>query len=145
MHPAHDELRQDVSEGRTHALPISVLLVDDHEDFLSSLRQFLSNSKRVEVIGIARSGIEALEILEERRSDLILMDIYMKPLNGFEATHIIKSKYSGSKVIMLSFYDSPELKGLAASALADGFVAKARLGNDLLPMIEQLFPAYDHE
>jgi DNA-binding NarL/FixJ family response regulator len=120
--------------------PICVVLVDDHDDFVSSLDKFLSSSKRVKVAGIAHSGEEALGILGNEHIDLVLMDIFMKPMNGFEATQIIKTAHSAPKVIILSFYDSPELHVLAARALADGFVTKSRLGNDLIPLIDELFP-----
>ncbi len=140
MNLLHNALPTDLSEHVEIGSPIRVVLVDDHEDFVVSLGQFLSSSKRVNVVGIAHSGEEALGIIGRVQPDLVLMDIFMKPMNGFETTFRIKTNYAKSKVIILSFYDSPELHILATRALADGFVSKSRLGNELIPMIDDLHP-----
>jgi DNA-binding NarL/FixJ family response regulator len=120
---------------------IKVLLVDDNDEFLSSLKRFLSHLNNIEITRIAHTGKDALAAVEQEPADLVLMDILMEPMSGFEATHTMKMKSISPKVIILSFYDSPEFQSLASLAHADGFVSKSKLGTDLFPMIQQLFPS----
>ncbi len=142
MNHSHNVHLSGLTETWTTGSPVRVVLVDDHEDFLSSLGQFISASKRVTVVGIAQTGEEALTLLDVHNADLVLMDVFMKQMTGFEATRCLKAKHAALKVIIISFYDSPEIQGLAAQALADGFVSKSSIGTHLLAMIDKLFPEH---
>ena len=61
---------------------ISVLIADDNKEFCSILNDYLLNQKDIVVIGIAKDGREALELIEEKKPDLVILDIIMPHLDG---------------------------------------------------------------
>jgi DNA-binding NarL/FixJ family response regulator len=114
---------------------ISVLIADEQPLFAGSLEALLGYDDRVEVIGRARNGGEAVELTESLSPDVVLMDINMPVMDGFEATRRIRATGSGAKVIVLTGSDSRADVTRARNAGADGYVAKARIGSDLLDAI----------
>lgn len=119
--------------------PIRILLVDDSLEFLESAAGFLAAQPDLRVIGRAQSGQAALEQAAALRPDLVLMDIAMPGLNGLEATRQLKARPTPPRIIILTLHDNPEYRSAAASAQADGFVAKSDFGVQLLPVIRALF------
>jgi len=119
--------------------PIRVLVVDDNPQVLRDLRQLLELSGRVQVIGEAGDGLEAVRLAVEIRPEVVLMDLEMPGLDGVEATRQIKSRQPAPRVVILSVHTGPAQEERARAAGADSFVAKgtdyrilvnAILGND---------------
>lgn len=107
-----------------HAPKIRIVLVDDHQMIRETWKFLLSRDERLEVIGECSSGAEAIEIAENRQPDVMLMDINMSPVNGFEATRKIVKKHPGIHIIGVSVNDQP---GYARNMLqlgAKGYVTK---------------------
>lgn len=119
-------------------IPVSTLIVDDSPSFLQSAVRFLSMDGRVDVIGLALSGADAVIQVQQLRPDLVLMDLAMPGMNGLEATRAIKAGSNPPSVIILTLHDTPEYRTAAREAQADGFVAKSDFGVKLLPLIESL-------
>ncbi len=117
---------------------IRVLIVDDSDEFLAVARQWVLRQPQLALAGTARSGEEAVEVADRLRADLVLMDAVMPGIGGFEATRRIKCAGSAPWVVILSFHDSQAARHEAWAAGADGFVAKAELGRELLPLILRL-------
>ncbi len=103
---------------------MKILLVDNNVLFLASAQRFLSNFAAVEAIATARGGLEALDHLGRERTDMVLMDLSMPGMNGFEATRRIKALDPCIRVIVVSQHDGEEFKTAAAHAGAEDFVAK---------------------
>ena len=61
---------------------ISVLIADDNKEFCNILNDYLLNQRDIVVAGIAKDGIEALELIEEKKPDLVVLDIIMPHLDG---------------------------------------------------------------
>jgi DNA-binding NarL/FixJ family response regulator len=108
---------------------IRVLIVDD----LPQVRQGLANVLRlafrnaglqIMLIGEAQNGREAIEQTQKLLPDVVLMDLEMPVLDGFEATRTIKSCRPAPRVIILSIHEGPEEQARAYAAGADGFVVK---------------------
>lgn len=118
---------------------VRILLVDDSLTFLESATRFLSANERLEIIGRALSGGEALEQVSQLCPDLVLMDLTMPGMNGLEATRRLKARQSAPYVIILTLSDSSEYCAAAVAAGADGFVTKSEFGTALLPLIHSLF------
>lgn len=118
--------------------PLRILLVDDSPTFIASATGFLSGRDDVKVVGCAYSAQEAFLMIEAVAPDLVLMDIAMPEIDGFEATQKIKAGPKPPLVIILTLYDYPEYRDKARSAGADGFVSKAEFGAKLLPAIDAL-------
>ncbi|MEF3353206.1 response regulator transcription factor [Paenibacillus sp. GYB006] len=81
---------------------IQVLVVDDHAQARNAICEMLGSVERFEVIGVATSGLQAIEFVERKLPDLILMDIEMPELNGFEATRHIKARYPFIKIVLVT-------------------------------------------
>ncbi|TCL70733.1 LuxR family two component transcriptional regulator [Hydrogenispora ethanolica] len=102
---------------------MKVLLVDDHALFLEGLKNLLV-ANDFEVIGTARSSLDALSKVELLRPDLILMDIQMPGCNGIETTRMIKEKYPEIKIVMLTVFQDDANLFEAIRAGASGYLLK---------------------
>lgn len=100
-----------------------VLLVDDHGLFLEGLRNLLA-SQGIEVVGVARDGLDALAAARRWRPDVILMDIQMPRCDGVAATRLIKAEMPECKIIMLTISDDEEDLFEAVKSGASGYLLK---------------------
>ena len=113
----------------------SVLIADDHVLFREGLRALISRWEDFQVAGEAADGEEALSIAEERRPDLVLMDISMPGMGGIEAARRIKGALPSVRVVVLTASEDQEDLFRALQAGADGYVLKdtpSRRLHDLL-------------
>lgn len=124
----------------TAAIPaIRTLVVDDSEEFLIVASRWVASQDRLQLAGTARSGREAIEAVDRLGPDLVLMDVAMPGMSGFEATRLLKKRDARPWIVILSFFDNHAARDEAWAAGADGFVAKADVGARLLPVIRSLF------
>jgi DNA-binding NarL/FixJ family response regulator len=119
---------------------VHIMIVDDNYEFTRSLNNFLSHSKHLLVVNIVRTGEEAVDLVDKVKPDLVLMDIFMKTMNGLEATRLMKMKTICPKIIIVSVFESKEFQSSADLVNVDGFVTKSQIGTKLIPMINKLFP-----
>jgi DNA-binding NarL/FixJ family response regulator len=122
----------------TTMAPISVLLVDDNPTFLRILGDFLGEEEDILVVGMARSGEEALVKAKELRPQVILLDLAMPGLNGFNAAPRLRSMMPDVGIIALTVLDANGYREAALTAGADDFVAKANLNTHLVPAIRRV-------
>jgi DNA-binding NarL/FixJ family response regulator len=101
-----------------------VMIVDDVKQVREDLRTLLSLSDRIEIVGEAQNGIEAVENVQLLHPDIVLMDLEMPVLDGYETTSRIKSIQPATRVIILSIHYGAAEREHARSAGADGFLAK---------------------
>lgn len=104
--------------------PIRVLLADDHDLFRAGLRVLLQDLGGFEVVSEAGDGREALRQVEERRPDVVLMDLMMPGLNGLEATARVTREFPGVRVLVLSMNTAEEFVLPALRAGASGYILK---------------------
>jgi DNA-binding NarL/FixJ family response regulator len=114
---------------------IRVLIVDEQPLFAKSLEAILSYDDRVEVVGRAADGRQAVDFTASLSPDVVLMDIAMPVMDGFEATRQIRASGSTTSVLVLTGSDSRADVVRAEKAGADGYVAKARITSDLIEAI----------
>ena len=112
-----------------------VLVVDDSLQFAAAITRFLSSVLQLEVVGHARSGIEAIEQVARLQPDIVLMDWMMPEMDGLEATRRIKRGTCPPQVIIVTLNDGMEYRRQAKLAGADGFVTKGDLGTALSPLL----------
>lgn len=103
---------------------IKVLVVDDHSLLRQGLVSLLEMSEDIKVIGQATDGLEAIEMAEKLRPDVILMDVNMPNLNGIEATKEIVKRLPGSNVLCLSIHDDEEYIAEMIRVGAKGYILK---------------------
>lgn len=116
---------------------IRILLVDDHEPFRRLLADFLKSHDSVEIVGEAVNGQEAIRKADELLPDLVLMDLTMPGLSGFDATRAIKQKYPGTKVVVLSSHSGEVYRTEALSCRADDYIEKNSMKNALNRILDQ--------
>ncbi len=107
---------------------IKVLIVDDSHTTMEYLKYLLDSDDDIMIVGIAEDGIEAVDLANKKSPDLILMDINMPRMNGFQATRIIMENNPVPIIIMSSIHDTKEtevvFKAMESGAL--NFVNKPR-------------------
>ena len=115
----------------SHGRGVRILLADDHLLFAESLMALLSEDDRVEVVGIAQNGAEAVELAVQLEPDVILMDLMMPIMDGLEATRLIRERGLKSQILILTGTDAPMSPGEAAKAGASGYLRKEQGIEDL--------------
>jgi DNA-binding NarL/FixJ family response regulator len=105
---------------------VRLLLADDHRLFAQSLMAVLSEDERVEVVGIAVNGQEAVELAAELEPDVILMDVKMPVMDGLAATRKIRQTGLPVQILLLTGTETPVGAEDAAEAGANAFLRKER-------------------
>ena len=108
---------------------VRVLLADDNARFRGVLRRLLERDPEIVLVAEAGDGAEALELAEDVRPDVVLMDVSMPGLDGLEATYALKAQLPDVTVLMLSVGDKEQeiaagLAGGAADELVKGGPAR---------------------
>lgn len=104
--------------------PVKVLIADDHTLFRVGLANLLTTDSRVEIVGQARDGQDALDQARARKPDVVLMDAMMPKIDGIEATRILGRDAPEINVLILSAYGDGPAIGQAMASGAKGFVHK---------------------
>lgn len=121
--------------GKAMEQRIRVMIADDRPRSRSGLRALLSGWPAVEVVCEATDGQEAVELVEQHQPDVVLMDVWMPVLDGLEATRLIKSKWPGVKVVVLTMHALYRAGALAAGA--NSFLLKGCPSEELLAAISE--------
>jgi NarL family two-component system response regulator LiaR len=106
------------------SIPITVLLVDDHEVVRSGVSAFLESQPDFEVVGEAKSGIEAVDLALKHVPDVVLMDLVMAKMDGVEATRQVKNVSPRTKIVVLTSYHEDEYIFPALQAGAISYILK---------------------
>jgi DNA-binding NarL/FixJ family response regulator len=109
---------------RKKVRPIRVVLADDHSLVRAGIRSMIEKIPRVEVVGEASNGREALELVKSKLPDLLLLDIAMPDLSGLEALPQIVKNSPSVKVVVLSAYGTEQYVSRALRAGASGYILK---------------------
>jgi two-component system response regulator NreC len=112
--------------------PIRVLIVDDHTIFRSGLNLLLSSEPDITVVGEAHDGNEAVEAAAALLPNVVLMDIGMPEVSGFEATRRIKEANPEVNVLVLTMHRSDEYFFNMLEAGASGYILKGAETNELI-------------
>ncbi|WP_422106585.1 response regulator [Winogradskyella sp.] len=103
---------------------IKVVIADDHTIFRQGLYALLDKEDRIELVGEAKDGKEVLEILAEHAVDVLLLDIEMPRMDGFDTMRVLKKQKHKPKILVLTMHASPQfIKNIFANG-ADGYLPK---------------------
>ncbi len=105
-------------------MAIRVLIVDDVAQVQQDLHTVLTLAGDIEIVGEARDGQEAIRKAETLQPEVIIMDLEMPVLDGYEAARQIKALFPGIRVIALTVHDYPTARQRAFQAGMDAFIIK---------------------
>ena len=111
---------------------VKVLLVDDHQVVRAGLKALLESTGRVDVVGEASSGEEAVEKARILEPDIVIMDLAMPGMDGVQATRRITALDIETKILVLTIHDEDEFLLPALEAGAAGFLNKSVADTDLM-------------
>ena len=118
---------------------ISILIVADHAMVRHGLNQLLNSSGDISVTGHASDGLEALDLCEELRPDVVLVDIAMSHMEGVRATRMITQRFPGLKVILLSALGDESLSRRTLLVGALKIVSKDASLDEMLETIRAVY------
>ncbi len=113
-----------------------ILICDDQEIVCEGLQTIINADPELNVVGIAHSGIEALDLIPKVKPDLALMDLKMADMNGVIATRKITDAYPDIYVLVLTTYDDDEWIFDAIRSGASGYLLKDTPPADLIKSIK---------
>jgi len=117
---------------------ITILLVDDHKLIRDSWSFILNSDDRFRVVGETSDAEELVSIAKEKKPRIVLMDINMSPVNGFEATKLVRQYSPGSKIIGISMHSMPVYARKMMQIGAMGYVTKNSSKDELMNAIVEV-------
>ncbi|MDD1955673.1 response regulator transcription factor [Pseudomonas qingdaonensis] len=117
---------------------IRLALVDDHSLVRDGIKALLSVVHNVTVVGEAENGARAMEMVEQCKPDLLLVDINLPDINGLVLTRKIREKHPSLRVLVLSMHDSKEYVSESLRAGASGYVLKNSPSREIVAAIEAI-------
>ena len=120
------------------SLCATVLVVDDNNIFRKTLLKFLKTQFKSIKLLEANIGSDAVKLVKENVPDLIVMDINMPKMSGFEVVKQVKQEFPFIPIIILSNYNENEYRLAAKKALVDAYITKQNLVSELPDVIKEL-------
>ena len=115
-----------------------VIVAEDDAAFLRAVLGLLTNDDRFDVVGSAGNGLDAVDLAERLRADVVVMDIEMPVCDGVEATRLLHERAPDVQVVAISGHDYEERVLEIREAGAVDYVRKSRLDDDLIAVLESL-------
>ena len=111
----------------------TVLIADDERLFAAALEMILAADERIEVVGRALDGSQAIALARELEPDVVLMDLSMPGIDGFDAISAIVADNADRRVVVLSGSADPGDVEKALASGASGYLMKDRIADELVP------------
>jgi CheY-like chemotaxis protein len=111
---------------------VRVLLADDDEDFLASLRELIEAQRELSVVAMATNGLSAIELVDELAPDAVVLDLHMPLLDGVTTTARLRRDHPHLCLIALTGDDAPALHAAAKESGADDVLPKSEFVDGLL-------------
>ena len=103
---------------------ITVVLADANEEFRTALQQTLENAEGFDVVGSAADGLAAAQLVQEKRPQLLVMDLLLPGLDGFGVLRYLRSRPPLRNLRVLAIADDPSLGGRALELGADDVILR---------------------
>jgi DNA-binding NarL/FixJ family response regulator len=119
-------------------MAVTVLIVDDNVQFRALLREIVAAEPDLHVVDEAADGAEAIQLAQDLRPDILLLDLGMPRVNGLEVLRWSKAERPARQVIIVTVHTEDAYRQAAEASGADAFLLKRTLGTDLLPTLQRL-------
>ncbi len=103
---------------------IRVVIVDDHQMFIDGIKGLLSSKDEIDVVGEANDGVGLIDLLDSVAVDVVLLDVNMPKMDGFEALKHVVTKHPNTRVLMLTMHDTRHYIEKLIKAGTQGYVLK---------------------
>jgi HlyD family secretion protein len=127
---------------KTNVQNIRVLIVDDQNFVCQRLKLLLEPEADLEIVAIANDGATAINLIESLQPDIVLLDLEMPVIDGFEAIRIIVKRFPACKILILSSHDEDNHVNQALQAGAKGYLLKSTLAVELISAIRSANSSY---
>jgi len=117
---------------------IRIVIADDHQMVRETWRMVLEQDARLLIVAECSNGAEAIDATTQHQPDIILMDINMHPVNGFEATRKILAKFPSIRIIGMSVNDQPTYAKNMLQLGAKGYVTKNSTKDEMITAIDEV-------
>jgi DNA-binding NarL/FixJ family response regulator len=116
----------------------NILIVEDHKDFRQAVRHFLEVSHVKANLVEASSGEEGVVLAKRIKPEIVLMDFWLRGINGVEAATQIKASVPDAYIILLTMFDLKDVQPLVNKEVIKEFISKSDLCEKLLPSINKV-------
>jgi DNA-binding NarL/FixJ family response regulator len=117
---------------------IKVVIADDQKLLRERVKSIIEQDPEIEVAGLAASGLEVLELCDQTRVDLVLMDIRMPVCDGIEGTKLIKRSHGNTKILVLTTFNDDQNVFKALINGADGYILKDIAPDELIQAVKNV-------
>ncbi len=118
--------------------PIRLLVADDHPLILDGLMASLSSEPSIHIVAEVTDGTEVLQTLKKEEVDVILLDINMPGMDGFETLNRLTPDFPDVRIIILSMYDKPEFIHQLVESGASGYLLKNTDRDEMIYAIQKV-------
>ncbi len=115
--------------------PARVLIADDSHLFGDTLESILEADDRIELVGRALDGAQAVTLARELDPDVVIIDVGRPGIGGLEAIAAMLADDAGRRVLVLTTSDDPADRAKARDAGAVGYLTKERIADELVPAV----------
>ena len=119
-----------------HPIPIKVVLADDNELFREGFRVMLKKQSEIELVGESENGIDLIQLVKDKKPDVIITDIKMPEMDGVEATKRIRRLFPGMGIIAFTMFDDDTLIVDMLEAGARGYLLKNAAKSEIYEAIK---------
>jgi two-component system, NarL family, invasion response regulator UvrY len=113
-----------------------VIVVDDHSVVREGVKRIIADTDDISVIGEAANGTDAIRLISARDCDLVLLDLSLPDMNGFEVLRLLREKKPNVPVLILSMFPEEDYALRAHKEGASGYLNKASMPDELIRAIQ---------
>lgn len=124
---------------------LRVLVVDDNHVVRGLICKILRSQADIQIVCEASDGDEAVRQVRDHRPDVVLLDITMPVMNGFDAARCIKHEFPSTLILMVSQSDTAACAREVIAAGASGYVEKSNASTELIPALRKIVSEYIRE
>jgi DNA-binding NarL/FixJ family response regulator len=117
---------------------LKIVIAGDHQMFIDGVKLLLKKEKSFEIIGEALNGNVALEMVGQKKPDLLITDINMPGMSGTELTKMVKEKFPETKVLVLTMYNDREIVSEILHTEAEGYILKNTGKQELIDALTRI-------